>query len=915
MKKRLSIILIILLLSTNNTFCANENEDVINDIKYRENNRHIDVSNALENFNADMRTYYGIPEGINYFKASVADEKGKEYELSTEQLTKALDRPDYLYLFVVYGNAHEVEGNDSIYFKGENQPRYLGYNIDVNKFENPYHPFDSWGGWKMTERSYFKEPWKNTNLIGKYQISPNKFCGSKIKLSKPDGTIYEGNLEANIQLGLDTVRSQQTGADLLVNPGNLAGRRFYDAGSKPIDPDTGKEGLWCDFVQVIQPPTYFSWGTGWVFKTDDMHYASVPIAPFMLVKDNLTVRPDLVPSDVYEGTSVHISVTAASEKGYPVKTTARWEGYGDSGVNILDIENSDFVIENGRKSSSINTPELNPGKNTFRFTINSPGNPVPEESNYMDNSVEITINAVPRSAIQGKVILDYDVLSKDFEYPLNRGNNLKAELRLPVNGDNARYSWVGGTTNGSLTVQKSDPGNVLGGFKVDSNPPEINTDNVAVVRSPKVKAVIRREPLGDNPGSKWSDNLADLLAVPEITYDGKVSREYKKEIYTVAGHSDSIDNSTDPPGLIATPVYDWVYDGGGTRDALFNPAGRETITVAARVFNGSPVLPAIQGRKFKEEFADGESSAVKKKIYWISEPYSVLVQRWMKHLDSDGGIKSYEAREGRYNRSFTQQAWADITFKVDNSMSGLYGHDRQNAKNYMPPGAQNYLRVPFASDKEYSVIAYPFKSGYYFNPCGKYSVTIKTLTYKNKSGATQDHAGLINSVKNAFNFSSNLIYTDNGKDYCLNLDKNSSLVNIEVKSKEPVCVEIPHAPGSNGDTHKFFKEILEGWSESGTIGSFDNYKYREYVRDGNLHIYQVTEETTVTFEVNKSNIKLYTDLKMPDGDNYWMKAGFKGFSCHGIGVTGTDVYEKGILDRININVVGSAYNDLYGSDH
>jgi hypothetical protein len=77
--------------------------------------------------------------------------------------------------------------------------------------------------------------------------------------------------------------------------------------------------------------------------------------------------------------------------------------------------------------------------------------------------------------------------------------------------------------------------------------------------------------------------------------------------------------------------------------------------------------------------------------------------------------------------------------------------------------------------------------------------------------------------------------------------------------------ELEHSQDEDGITHEYFKNILEGYSESGTQASDSNYKYREYIKD-EQHIYKITERTTVTIEVNPDNSKIYTHAHMPDGE-------------------------------------------------
>jgi len=85
------------------------------------------------------------------------------------------------------------------------------------------------------------------------------------------------------------------------------------------------------------------------------------------------------------------------------------------------------------------------------------------------------------------------------------------------------------------------------------------------------------------------------------------------------------------------------------------------------------------------------------------------------------------------------------------------------------------------------------------------------------------------------------------------------------KTSYPIAVEeIKHSEKSDGFTHEYLKEILEGYEESGTVGSKDNYKYREYIKN-DQNLYKITEKTTVTIRINPANIKVYTHINMPDG--------------------------------------------------
>jgi len=62
----------------------------------------------------------------------------------------------------------------------------------------------------------------------------------------------------------------------------------------------------------------------------------------------------------------------------------------------------------------------------------------------------------------------------------------------------------------------------------------------------------------------------------------------------------------------------------------------------------------------------------------------------------------------------------------------------------------------------------------------------------------------------------------------------------ERSSAEPIYEELKHSQVSGGYTDPRLLAILEGYSESGTQSSRDNYKYREYIEDGQT-MYKITE--------------------------------------------------------------------------
>ena len=102
---------------------------------------------------------------------------------------------------------------------------------------------------------------------------------------------------------------------------------------------------------------------------------------------------------------------------------------------------------------------------------------------------------------------------------------------------------------------------------------------------------------------------------------------------------------------------------------------------------------------------------------------------------------------------------------------------------------------------------------------------------------------------------------------------------------------------------------MEGYAESNTLGSRDNYKYREYVKPGQK-MYKITETTEVDIIINKDNINTFTHAHMPDGEYYikvWMDNVDLGSSSHAYSSLGT--LSGVMLDEMYIMVKGSMYDD------
>ncbi|MEG0579312.1 MAG: hypothetical protein RR490_05305, partial [Niameybacter sp.] len=182
-----------------------------------------------------------------------------------------------------------------------------------------------------------------------------------------------------------------------------------------------------------------------------------------------------------------------------------------------------------------------------------------------------------------------------------------------------------------------------------------------------------------------------------------------------------------------------------------------------------------------------------------------------------------------------------------------------------------YPHAPFSTDKELQGADYPFKSGYYLNPAGEYVLTVKTEIFKDKPVSTTEHKQLVDELVASFRYGSNMQYKNDTGKLLLQFNDSSKdqpkdkLLEAERNYQHIDAIALEHSPDGAGPTHKYFKEILEGYSESNTQGSKDAYKYREYIKD-NQAIYKVVEETTVTIKVNEPNDKVITYGGMKDGD-------------------------------------------------
>ena len=497
--------------------------------------------------------------------------------------------------------------------------------------------------------------------------------------------------------------------------------------------------------------------------------------------------------------------------------------------------------------------------------------------------------------------LDYNILSREVLYPLS-DNEITARLVCP-------RGWWSTNAFGGLNVINKSP-RLFEEFFVGNNP-IVNEDNSTIRRNPEIQAKFHRRFFGDDPENRvWSNHANPLVPMTEdgiVSYNGGVSRKYS---YIYFCYSDNC----------------FGHDGFGRAEASFN-SGENIKTIRTFIYNGMPVVaPKI----FENRIANNHIDSENKEMYWTSEPYHLNVIRWMYHMDSNRNLYNPTPVDGQYKRIFTQQCRANIEWDTNESMEQKYEISKLNSENAV-----------FASDKDFKNIDYPIKSGYYFNPCGKYEFTVETVTYKMTKADTKDHKDLVDAVINSFRYESDLMYTDKNNN-AVNL-QNESLSKVRnnyarksasLTAQDPTGVdgitmlnvldrdddawrysktveEFYHSQNESGNTNKLLKEILEGYVESGTASSYGEYKYKEYLKTGQ-YIYKITEKTTVTIYINQQNRKVYTHAHMPDG-KYTVKAWIGDIDLSGM----NGAYKRlGILkgfaslDEIEVSVKGSLFGDI-----
>ncbi|KAA9005445.1 hypothetical protein F4V43_08230 [Paenibacillus spiritus] len=865
--------------------------------------------------NNDMKELYGL---ANYYPQETG--KGR---LREDLLKKRIQSGDFTFE-MIYGSSH----GEPLDHKNNMYP-YAGYNLYGESVSAEGVPwYAGWSGVKIQNFDLIKTPWNDERLGDR--AKRNKFNQYKDRSNKYLAD-SGGSFEQSILYGLNEAYAGRKYSEFIYNGMNreYADRVVYDANSAP-----SKGGQWIDYVQIIQPPTYLSWGTGRIFidhSSGSITYLDIPIAPFILQADDLAPHFENLPSGALAGDSVTVGVRVRSTFDGERSTDYDWQITDSSGRAVqanyrghASSASGDLTIPGNHERMLYASFVMPEDSVRIKFTVNADKNP--KEALYANNTVQSTLKEVrPMAGAKQKYDLDYNVLSKEIRFPLADGAAIQAVLMLPGSS-----RWSGNAT-GALNVGNGAPG-LLRSFTVLNNPP-VNDAASTITRRPVVEAKLLRTDFGDNPlGRAWlnpGNAYTPRTKSGTVNFSGAVSRGYIRTYETCR----TATNTQGKSERVCT-----TREENGTTGAPFTP-GQDTVSVHAFVYNGRTEVPA---KEYEDKIEDNDKDALLKKLLWTSEAYPIRTVRWMAHEDQNGRLFDWTDVPGQYERSFTQQASGKLVWKKEQTMEAAYSQGREAARR-MTNNKSDYDKAVFATDRQLQGYDYPIKSGYYFNPAGVYSFTLETVTYKPTDADTKDHRDLVNAVIDSFRYESNLVYINNNKE-AVNLLNEPLERNGNTIVPKPAALSVKKAKGVNAlplivvedrstddsrytkkaeeiyhsqnrenleETHAFWRNIMEGYAESSTKGSFDAFKYREFVKDGQ-HMYRITEKTTVSIRVNPNNTPVYTDARMADGSYYvraWIADTELSDSSNAYKKLGKLVGVKP-LDEIRISVKGSMYDDL-----
>ncbi len=918
-----------------------------------------DINDEITKANNYLKNVFGYNGYyIEYTKIKTTDNQIKRYEINTKYVTDGLavfhNKPLFLYGEPKESTEEYFEGKGSSSPAGKysalnDEWRTLGFTMEACPFPNPWFPNDFYvvnGREVINNNDKFKVEKIPINLDEEYRDDSGRYWiknpyilyadGKDIRgLSRamPDGksgTISQKTIDVGTAKMINSwVRTQNFRPDYMLNDRKLLSKLV-------VNPPKSVKDNFEDYLAVLSPPTDNSWGIGvafyykWVDNGLTSRYSIFYLKPKSLLKNDLYAQFEYEPSysaldKIKPGDKVKLGVSIDSLSkidlkgvGYKIKITK-----DNGGAIPYETELPTDIVMSGDKMDiparwtkfyiSFAMPE---SPVNIEFSINEDGKS-PEEDVLSNN--KITTRFLPLKV--WAFDLKYNILTRKVKSPLE-DFDIVAQLNLP------KGSWAGNAT-GALGITNATA-DLLRDFSVKNNP-EVNEASSTIARNPQIHTTYYRTDFGDNPQNdkwlNWSTPSQPKIRFGTVNYSGSVSRPYEYTNYCAeedcGGHT-----------------------GHDSATANFF-SSNSTFKVGAFIYNG---MKTITPKKYKNQIDLNNKTSWKKNLFWTSEPYEFNVIRMMYNMDENNTLSAPVRINGQYKRTFTNQNSADSEWKITSSLKDSY------KKSSIEKGA-------LATDKAHSGVDFPIRSGYYFNPAGAYTFKITTVTYKPGKGSTQDHTDLVQAFINAFRYETNLVYKDknnlpmylnnqlallSGKGYVgqpavlsvnsvgldgrkwMEVEYNKNSTTYYTKG-QPEVIEFPKAidertndnlsvttdKAADAKTDARWKNILEGYTESGTLGSFNSYKYREYVNDkqdkNKEGMYKITETSTVTIKVNPANIKAYTHDRMADGDYYvkvWIAdIPFAGHTNNAYKVL-PSLQGISMLDRIDIKVVGSKSDDI-----
>jgi hypothetical protein len=347
------------------------------------------IQRKLDIMNQQLQHKFSYPANYNYFK-----QKG-DYDRNLN--TTLLEGTDPKKMHVVYYEEGQKNGfGDAITWKGETFLRYIGYTKEGGLYGTPGFPWDAgWSGTRIEKMNFVAEPWFDDKTEDKAR--ENIFCQNDL-------------LEQNIINGLNHVYANTTAKELV--PPNVLNSSLKDEIVYTQDASPTKGGQWVDYVYVMQPPTYDTWGKGvaWHTSGGNTYYVGIPIAPDSFNKNdiilsNLINNKEMIePGKEYRCT---VDVTHLFDEDLHDVDLRFY-------IDNIEVEKRNIIVKkSGTKESFIYKVPENYDKEKMNISIRVNKDQVIEEKNITNNIVSkdlIVMNENVNFAITG---IKYD------KYPAN----------------------------------------------------------------------------------------------------------------------------------------------------------------------------------------------------------------------------------------------------------------------------------------------------------------------------------------------------------------------------------------------------------------------------------------------------------------------------------------------------------------